>query len=107
VRSRPDIRFIPFAVTEFGTLGGVAMAFLTEPAKQATVSKGMHVGKLLATSRRKVSLAVHVVHADNVLRGLSAAAYGMEAASSSVVMPYPATALFTRAMGRNRLRATS
>jgi hypothetical protein len=22
VRSRPDIRFIPFAVTEFGTLGG-------------------------------------------------------------------------------------
>jgi hypothetical protein len=49
VRSRPDIRFIPFAVTEFGTLGGHATAFLTEPAKQATASKGMHVGKLLAS----------------------------------------------------------
>jgi hypothetical protein len=49
VRSRSDIRFIPFAVTEFGTLGGHATAFLTESAKQATASKGMHVGKLLAS----------------------------------------------------------
>jgi hypothetical protein len=32
VRSRPDIRFIPFAVTEFGTLGGHATTFLTELA---------------------------------------------------------------------------
>jgi hypothetical protein len=31
VRSHPDI--IPFAVTEFGTLGGHATAFLTELAK--------------------------------------------------------------------------
>jgi hypothetical protein len=29
VRSRRDIRFIPFEVTEFGTLGGHAAAFLT------------------------------------------------------------------------------
>jgi hypothetical protein len=59
MRSRPGIRFIPFirfiplhsrhpAVTRFGTLGGHATAFLTELAKQATASKGMHVGKLLA-----------------------------------------------------------
>jgi hypothetical protein len=41
VRSRPDIRFIPFVVTEFGTLGGNATAFLTELVKQATASKGM------------------------------------------------------------------
>jgi hypothetical protein len=33
VRSRPDIRFIPFVVTEFGTLGGHATAFLTELTK--------------------------------------------------------------------------
>jgi hypothetical protein len=33
VRSRPDIRFIPFAITEFGTLGGHSTAFLTELAK--------------------------------------------------------------------------
>jgi hypothetical protein len=37
---------------------------------------------------------------------LSAAAYGVEAASSSAGMPSPATALFTRAMGRKRLRAS-
>jgi hypothetical protein len=71
VRSRPDISFIPFAVTESGTLGGHATAFLTELAKQAAASKGMHVGNLLASWRRKVSLAVHVAHEDNVLRGLS------------------------------------
>jgi hypothetical protein len=33
VRSRPDIRFIPFAATKFGTLGGHATTFLTELAK--------------------------------------------------------------------------
>jgi hypothetical protein len=38
VKSRPDIRFIPFAVTEFCTLGGHATASLTELAKQAAAS---------------------------------------------------------------------
>jgi hypothetical protein len=107
VRSRPDIRFIPFVVTEFGTLGGHATACLTELAKQATASKGMHVGKLLASWRRNVSLAVHIAHADNVLRGLSATADGVEAASSSAWMPSPPPALVTRAMGRKRPRASS
>jgi hypothetical protein len=60
------------------------------------------VGNLLAIWRRKVSLAVHVARADNVLRGLSAAVDGAEVASSSVGMPSPTTALFTRAMGRKR-----
>jgi hypothetical protein len=67
----------------------------------------MHVGKLLASLCRKISLAVHVAHADNVLRGLSSAADGVEVASSSVGMPSHATALFTRAMGRKRPRASS
>jgi hypothetical protein len=44
-----DIYIFPFAVTEFGTRGGHATAFLTELAKQAAASKGMHVGKLLAS----------------------------------------------------------
>ena len=65
----------------------------------------MHVGKLLASWRRKVSLAIHVAQADNVFRGLSAPADGVEAASSAVGMPFPATALFTRAMGCKRPRA--
>jgi hypothetical protein len=112
VRSRPDIYFIPFAVTELGTLGGHATAFLTELAKPAAASKGMHVGKLLASYRRNVSLAVHVAHADNVLRGLSAGpplqtALRPEAVSSTAGMPSLATALFTRAMGRKRPRASS
>jgi hypothetical protein len=38
---------------------------------------------------------------------LSAAAGDVEAASSSAVMPSPATALFNRAMGRKRPRASS
>jgi hypothetical protein len=45
------------------------------------------MGKLLASWRRKFSLAVHVAHADNVLRGLPVAADGVEAASSSIGMP--------------------
>jgi mevalonate pyrophosphate decarboxylase len=38
---------------------------------------------------------------------LSAAAYGVEAASSSAGMASLATALFTRAMGHKRPRASS
>jgi hypothetical protein len=38
VRSRPDISFIPFAITEFGTLGGHATALLAELAKHAAAS---------------------------------------------------------------------
>jgi hypothetical protein len=56
----------------------------------APASKRMYMSKLLASWRRKFSLAVHVVHADNVLRGLSAAVDGVEAASSSVEMPFHA-----------------
>jgi hypothetical protein len=61
------------------------------------------MSKLLASWLQKVSLVVHVAHAVNVLRGLSTVADDVEAASSSDGMPPPATALFTRAMGRKRL----
>jgi hypothetical protein len=67
----------------------------------------MHVGKLLASWRRNFSFTIHVAHADNILRGLSAAANGVEAASPSVGIPSLATALFTRATGRKRPRASS
>jgi hypothetical protein len=95
VRSRPDIRFSLFAFTESGTLGGHATAFLTELAKQVAASKGIHMGKLLASWRRNISLAVHVAHSNSVLRGLSVAADGVEAASSSAGIPSHATAVFT------------
>jgi hypothetical protein len=48
----------------------------------------------------KVSLAVHAAHADNVVRGMSAATDDVEAASSSVGMPSLAAAFFARAMSR-------
>jgi hypothetical protein len=67
----------------------------------------MRVSRLLDFSRRKVSLDVRVAHADNVLRGISAAADGVEAASSSIGMPSAATPLLTRAMGHKRPRASS
>jgi hypothetical protein len=76
-------------------------------ARQAAASKGMNVGKLLASWRRKISLAVHVAHADIVLRGMSAVANGLETASSSARMPYPTTAFVTRAMDRKRLCISS
>jgi hypothetical protein len=107
VRSRHVTRFIPFAFTEFGALGDHTTAFYTEVARHAAASNEIHVGKLLASWRREVSLAVHVAHADIVLRGLSAAADDVEAASSSAGMPSPTTAFFTRAMGRKCLRAFS
>jgi hypothetical protein len=65
----------------------------------------MHVGKLLASWRRKVALAVHVAYADNVLRDWSVD--GVEAASFYDGVPSLATAPFTRAMGHKRLRASS
>jgi hypothetical protein len=65
VRSHPDTRLILFVVAQFGALDGHATAFLTYMARQATASKGIHVGKLLAFWRRKLSLAVHVGHAGN------------------------------------------
>jgi hypothetical protein len=67
----------------------------------------MHEGKLLASWRRNFSLAVHVAHADNVLRGLSTAADGVEATSSSDDISSRATAFFTRAMGGKRPCASS
>jgi hypothetical protein len=102
VRSRPDIRFISFAVTEFGARCH-ATAFLAELAMQAAAYKGMHLWKLIASWRRNVSLTVHVAYSDNVLRGLSAAADDVEAAFSSTGMRSLATALIPRAMGRKRL----
>jgi hypothetical protein len=50
VRSRPDILFIPYAfITDIGTLGGHATAFLKVLANKAAAFKGMNVGKLLAS----------------------------------------------------------
>jgi hypothetical protein len=105
VKSRPDIRFICGHGIQCSRRP--RHGFLNGLARQAAAFKGMHVGKLLASWRRKVSLAVHVALADNVLRGLSAAADCGEAASSSDGMPSHAMAFFTRVMGPKRTCASS
>ena len=56
-------------------------------AKQVAASQGMHVGKLLASLRRRISLAVHIAHADNVLRGAASAAESVAGASDSRGVP--------------------
>ena len=71
---------------------------MTQLAIQKAASKEMYVDKILASWRRKVSLEVHVAHADNVLLGFSAAADDAETASSLVGMPFHDTAFFIRAM---------
>jgi hypothetical protein len=50
--------------------GHATVYFIVEFDKEVAASKGMHVGKLMASSRRKVSLAdaVHVAHANKILR---------------------------------------
>jgi hypothetical protein len=106
MQSRPDINFIHFAVTEFGTLSGHTTASMTKLAMHAPAYE-MHVGMFLVSSRRTVSLAVLVAHADNVWRGLSVAVDGVGAAPSSAWIPSHCTALFTRAMGCKRLRISS
>jgi hypothetical protein len=73
---------------------------------QVAALKGMHVGELL-TSWREFSLAVHITQADNVLRGMSAAAGCLEAASASTGMLSYATVFFTRAMGRKLIQVSS
>jgi hypothetical protein len=67
-------------------------------------ARGQVVGLL---APKGLSLAVYIAPADNVMLGLSASPDGVEAASSSAGMSSPATALFTRAMGRKRPRASS
>jgi hypothetical protein len=64
------------------------------------------LGTSIFSPFRKVCLAVHIAHADNVLRG-SSAADDVEAASSSAGMPSHATAFSTRTMGSERRRASS
>jgi hypothetical protein len=44
-----QIRFIPIAIAEFGARDGHATDYSTKLAKHAAASKGIHMGKLLAS----------------------------------------------------------
>eukprot|EP00873_Tetraselmis_striata_P020875 jgi/Tetstr1/441139/TSEL_029400.t1 len=62
------LRFVPFAVSEFGSLAPHAEALLVELAKASHTHTGKKIGQLLSAWRcRFVSLLTNMVHADNVL----------------------------------------
>eukprot|EP00873_Tetraselmis_striata_P006577 jgi/Tetstr1/426841/TSEL_017056.t1 len=67
------LRFVPFAVSEFGSLVPHAEAFLVELAKASQAHTGQKIGQLLSAWRRRFSLLIDMAHADNVLGGVAAA----------------------------------
>eukprot|EP00873_Tetraselmis_striata_P017346 jgi/Tetstr1/437610/TSEL_026277.t1 len=67
------LRFVPFAVSEFGSLAPHAEAFLVELAKASQAHTGKNIGQLLSAWRRRFSLLINMAHADNVLGGVAAA----------------------------------
>eukprot|EP00873_Tetraselmis_striata_P024026 jgi/Tetstr1/444290/TSEL_032181.t1 len=67
------LRFVPFAVSEFGSLGPHAEAFLVELAKAGHTHTGQKIDPLLSAWRRRFSLLINMAHADNVLGGVVAA----------------------------------
>eukprot|EP00873_Tetraselmis_striata_P018711 jgi/Tetstr1/438975/TSEL_027467.t1 len=67
------LRFVPFAVSEFGSLAPHAEAFLVELAKASHTHTGQKIGQLLSAWRRRFSLLINMAHADNVLGRVAAA----------------------------------
>eukprot|EP00873_Tetraselmis_striata_P040259 jgi/Tetstr1/460523/TSEL_005782.t1 len=67
------LRFVPFAVSEFGSLAPHAEAFLVELAKASHAHIGKKIGQLLSAWRRRFSLLINMAHEDNVLGGVAAA----------------------------------
>eukprot|EP00873_Tetraselmis_striata_P026370 jgi/Tetstr1/446634/TSEL_034157.t1 len=67
------LRFVPFAVSEFGSLAPHAEAFLVELAKASHTLTGQKIGQLLSAWRRRFSLLINMAHADNVLGGVASA----------------------------------
>eukprot|EP00873_Tetraselmis_striata_P028556 jgi/Tetstr1/448820/TSEL_003788.t1 len=73
------LRFVPFAVSEFGSLAPHAEAFLVELAKASQAHIGKNIGQLLSAWRRRFSLLINMAHADNVLGGVAAARVARDA----------------------------
>eukprot|EP00873_Tetraselmis_striata_P007933 jgi/Tetstr1/428197/TSEL_018247.t1 len=70
------LRFVPFAVSEFGSRAPHDEVFLVELAKASHTHIGRKTGQLLAAWRGRFSLLINIAHADNVLGGIAAACDG-------------------------------
>eukprot|EP00873_Tetraselmis_striata_P046656 jgi/Tetstr1/466920/TSEL_011374.t1 len=66
------LRFVPFAISEFGSLAPHAEAFLVELAKASHTHTSQKTSRLLSAWRRRFSLLINMAHADNVLGGVAA-----------------------------------
>eukprot|EP00873_Tetraselmis_striata_P002333 jgi/Tetstr1/422597/TSEL_013404.t1 len=71
------LRFVPLAVSEFGSLAPHAEAFLVELAKASHTHTGQKIGQLLSAWRRRFSLLINMAHVYNVL-GFDRALTGRE-----------------------------
>eukprot|EP00873_Tetraselmis_striata_P029615 jgi/Tetstr1/449879/TSEL_036938.t1 len=100
------LRFVPFAVSEFGSLAPHAEAFLVELAKASQAHTGQKIGQLLSAWRRRFSLLINMAHADNVLGGVAAARAARDGALAPASRRSSACVAMTRVIGCKRPRRT-
>eukprot|EP00873_Tetraselmis_striata_P028953 jgi/Tetstr1/449217/TSEL_036424.t1 len=98
------LRFVPFAVSEFGSLAPHAEAFLVELAKASHAHTGKKIGQLLSAWRRRFSLLINMAHADNVLGGVAAARAARDGAPAPASRRSSACVAMTRVIGCKRPR---
>eukprot|EP00873_Tetraselmis_striata_P014210 jgi/Tetstr1/434474/TSEL_023566.t1 len=98
------LRFVPFAVSEFGSLAPHAEAFLVELAKASHAHTGKKIGQLLSAWRRRFSLLINMAHADNVLGGVAAARAARDGAPAPALRRSSACVAMTRVIGCKRPR---
>eukprot|EP00873_Tetraselmis_striata_P026214 jgi/Tetstr1/446478/TSEL_003601.t1 len=98
------LRFVPFAVSEFGSLAPHAEAFLVELAKASQAHTGQKIGQLLFAWRRRFSLLINMAHADNVLGGVAAARAARDGAFAPASRRSSACVAMTRVVGCKRPR---
>eukprot|EP00873_Tetraselmis_striata_P029548 jgi/Tetstr1/449812/TSEL_036876.t1 len=93
------LRFVPFAVSEFGSLAPHAEAFLVELAKASHTHTGQKIGQLLSAWRRRFSLLINMAHADKVLGGVAAARAACDGAPAPASRRSSACVAMTRVIG--------
>eukprot|EP00873_Tetraselmis_striata_P000940 jgi/Tetstr1/421204/TSEL_001109.t1 len=93
------IRFVSFAVSEFGSLAPHAEAFLVELAKASHKHTGQKIGQLLSAWRRRFSLLINMAHADNVLGGVAAVRAARDGAPAPASRRSSACVAMTRVIG--------
>eukprot|EP00873_Tetraselmis_striata_P003701 jgi/Tetstr1/423965/TSEL_014576.t1 len=98
------LRFVPFAVSELGSLAPHAEAFLVELAKASHTHTGQKLGKLLSAWRRRFSLLINMAHADHVPGGVAAARAARDGAHAPASRRSSACVAMTRVIGCKRPR---